>query len=270
MELRQPARATPSCRRPVPATISARSSSPNRHIVYMHDTLPVRKKYFETTSRLVGHVRVRMEKPQSFAEVLLAEDKGWSAAQAKELWDKGNNSAVTSSGRSGCTRSTSRRSPTTRHAPDVRRGRWSRPQACRGAVRQCQRLSAASARYEQAAAERDRRNAVDEQQRQPDRIRQRYRELDRRLLRGLRRAVDIIQQRFSRYDIIALGSTMEIPHAHPISFAFRCLQCPVAVVTASSAQANCRENFGCTDSEYFAAYHERELPGPLGSAEHRS
>ena len=68
---------------------------PNRHTVYMHDTLPVRKKYFKTASRLVGHECVRMEKPQSFAEVLLAEDKGWSAAQVKELWDKGNNSAVT-------------------------------------------------------------------------------------------------------------------------------------------------------------------------------
>ena len=68
---------------------------PNRHTVYMHDTLPVRKKYFKTASRVVGHECVRMEKPQAFAEVLLAEDKGWSAAQVKELWDKGNNSAVT-------------------------------------------------------------------------------------------------------------------------------------------------------------------------------
>jgi murein L,D-transpeptidase YcbB/YkuD len=68
---------------------------PNRHTVYMHDTLPVRKKYFKEASRVVGHECVRMEKPQSFAEVLLAEDKGWSAAQVKELWDKGNNSAVT-------------------------------------------------------------------------------------------------------------------------------------------------------------------------------
>jgi murein L,D-transpeptidase YcbB/YkuD len=67
---------------------------PNRHTVYMHDTLPVRKKYFKTASRVVGHECVRMEKPQAFAEVLLAADKGWTAAQVKELWDKGNNSAV--------------------------------------------------------------------------------------------------------------------------------------------------------------------------------
>jgi len=68
---------------------------PNRHTVYMHDTLPVRKKYFKTASRVVGHECVRMEKPQAFAEALLAADKGWTTAQVKELWDKGNNSAVT-------------------------------------------------------------------------------------------------------------------------------------------------------------------------------
>jgi murein L,D-transpeptidase YcbB/YkuD len=68
---------------------------PNRHTVYMHDTLPVRKKYFKENVRLIGHECVRMEKPLAFAEVLLAADKGWTAAQVKELWDKGNNSAVT-------------------------------------------------------------------------------------------------------------------------------------------------------------------------------
>ncbi len=67
---------------------------PNRHTVYMHDTLPVRKKYFKQTSRLIGHECVRMEKPQKFAEVLLAEDKGWTAARIQELWDKGVNSSV--------------------------------------------------------------------------------------------------------------------------------------------------------------------------------
>jgi murein L,D-transpeptidase YcbB/YkuD len=67
---------------------------PNRHTVYMHDTLPVRKKYFKQTSRLIGHECVRMEKPQKFAEVLLAEDKGWTAARIQELWDKGLNSSV--------------------------------------------------------------------------------------------------------------------------------------------------------------------------------
>jgi L,D-transpeptidase YcbB len=67
---------------------------PNRHTVYMHDTLPVRKKYFKQTARLIGHECVRMEKPDKFAEVLLAEDKGWAASRVKELWDKGLNSPV--------------------------------------------------------------------------------------------------------------------------------------------------------------------------------
>ena len=36
-----------------------------------------------------------------------------------------------------------------------------------------------------------------------------------------------------------------------LSVAFSALS---AVVAASPAQANCHENFGCTESEYFAAY----------------
>lgn len=67
---------------------------PNRHTVYMHDTLPVRKKYFKQNARMIGHECVRMETPNRFAEILLAEDKGWTPARVKELWDTGVNSAV--------------------------------------------------------------------------------------------------------------------------------------------------------------------------------
>ena len=67
---------------------------PNRHTVYMHDTLPVRKKYFKQPVRLIGHECVRMEQPLRFAEVLLAEANGTSAARAKELWDKSDNGSV--------------------------------------------------------------------------------------------------------------------------------------------------------------------------------
>ena len=67
---------------------------PNRHTVYMHDTLPVRKKYFKQTVRTIGHECVRMEKPDRFAEVLLAESNGWTGDRIKELWDKGVNSSV--------------------------------------------------------------------------------------------------------------------------------------------------------------------------------
>jgi murein L,D-transpeptidase YcbB/YkuD len=67
---------------------------PNRHTVYMHDTLPVRKKYFSKTQRMIGHECVRMEKPDKFASVLLAEDKGWGVDKVKSLWDGWNSSSV--------------------------------------------------------------------------------------------------------------------------------------------------------------------------------
>jgi murein L,D-transpeptidase YcbB/YkuD len=68
---------------------------PNRHTVYMHDTLAYRKKYFQKPVRAIGHDCVRVEKPEKFADVLLAEGKGWSAGQVKEQWDGGVDSAVT-------------------------------------------------------------------------------------------------------------------------------------------------------------------------------
>jgi murein L,D-transpeptidase YcbB/YkuD len=68
---------------------------PNKHVVYMHDTLPVRKKYFKQSTRMIGHECVRMEKPQQFAEVLLAEANGFDASKVKGLWDTGMNAAVT-------------------------------------------------------------------------------------------------------------------------------------------------------------------------------
>jgi murein L,D-transpeptidase YcbB/YkuD len=58
----------------------------------MHDTLPVRKKYFKQTKRMIGHECVRMEKPEKFASVLLGEANGVTEARIKELWDKGVNS----------------------------------------------------------------------------------------------------------------------------------------------------------------------------------
>jgi murein L,D-transpeptidase YcbB/YkuD len=69
-------------------------SFPNRHDVYLHDTLPVRKKYFKVSVRMIGHECVRMERPVQFADVLLAEANGWPDSRVKELWDKGNNSSV--------------------------------------------------------------------------------------------------------------------------------------------------------------------------------
>ena len=68
---------------------------PNKHTVYMHDTLPYRRKVFKESKRAIGHECVRMEKPLRFAEVLLAEGNGWPAGKVKSLWDKGVNSPAT-------------------------------------------------------------------------------------------------------------------------------------------------------------------------------
>src|SRR5262245_58135282 len=67
---------------------------PNRHTVYMHDTLPVRKKYFKQSVRVIGHECVRMERPDKFAAVLLAETNGVTEDRVKELWNGGNNASV--------------------------------------------------------------------------------------------------------------------------------------------------------------------------------
>ena len=72
---------------------------PNKHTVYMHDTLQVRRKYFKQPVRMIGHECVRMEKPEQFADVLLAADKGWPASQVKDLWDKGVDSPVSLDGK---------------------------------------------------------------------------------------------------------------------------------------------------------------------------
>ena len=67
---------------------------PNRHTVYLHDTVPARRKHFREPIRMLGHECVRMEKPQQLAQVLLSEDKGWNERQVMELWSKGLNSGV--------------------------------------------------------------------------------------------------------------------------------------------------------------------------------
>jgi murein L,D-transpeptidase YcbB/YkuD len=67
---------------------------PNSHDVLLHDTFPARRKVFQQSMRAIGYGCVRMEKPDRFAEVLLAEDKGWSASQVDELWEHSLNSPV--------------------------------------------------------------------------------------------------------------------------------------------------------------------------------
>ena len=65
---------------------------PNKHVVYMHDT--IRPDLFKPTVRAIGHNCIRMEKPSRLAEVLLKEDKGWDAQKVEDLIEKGYDSAV--------------------------------------------------------------------------------------------------------------------------------------------------------------------------------
>ena len=67
---------------------------PNRHDVLLHDTFAARRKVFQRSMRAIGYGCVRMENPQHFAEVLLSEDKGWSATEVSELWEHSVNSPV--------------------------------------------------------------------------------------------------------------------------------------------------------------------------------
>jgi murein L,D-transpeptidase YcbB/YkuD len=67
---------------------------PNRHGILLHDTFPARRKVFHQTMRAIGYGCVRMEQPDRFAQVILAEGNGWSASQVKDLWDNGLNSSV--------------------------------------------------------------------------------------------------------------------------------------------------------------------------------
>ena len=68
---------------------------PNKHIVYMHDTLPPRRKIFKKDVRAIGYGCVRMAKPQAFAAVMLAEDQDLPRSEVKQLWDKSVNKSVT-------------------------------------------------------------------------------------------------------------------------------------------------------------------------------
>jgi len=65
---------------------------PNKHTVYMHDT--IKQGLFNQSVRAIGHNCIRMEKPSKLAEILLSEDKGWDAKKIQDLLDKGYNDAI--------------------------------------------------------------------------------------------------------------------------------------------------------------------------------
>jgi L,D-transpeptidase YcbB len=65
---------------------------PNKHAVYMHDT--VQPELFSETERSLSHGCIRVHEPDRLAAVLLAEDKGWSAQQVKVLLAKDTTTMV--------------------------------------------------------------------------------------------------------------------------------------------------------------------------------
>ena len=65
---------------------------PNRHAVYMHDT--VQPALFKETVRIFSHGCIRVHEPERLAALLLAEDKGWLPEQVKSMLARGRNSAV--------------------------------------------------------------------------------------------------------------------------------------------------------------------------------
>ncbi len=66
---------------------------PNKHDIYMHDT--PQRELFEKQVRTFSHGCMRVQNPGRLAEVLLAEDKGWSSAYVQGLLAQGNNNEVT-------------------------------------------------------------------------------------------------------------------------------------------------------------------------------
>ena len=65
---------------------------PNSHDVYMHDT--PERNLFSKSFRALSHGCMRVHEPRRLAEVLLAEDKGWSNAKVQSLFASGGEVAL--------------------------------------------------------------------------------------------------------------------------------------------------------------------------------
>jgi len=65
---------------------------PNSHDVYMHDT--PERNLFGKSFRALSHGCMRVHEPRRLAEILLAEDKGWSEAKVGAMWSSGGEVAL--------------------------------------------------------------------------------------------------------------------------------------------------------------------------------
>jgi murein L,D-transpeptidase YcbB/YkuD len=79
---------------PGPANVLGRFkfNFPNKHAIYMHDT--VQPELFAQTQRTLSHGCIRVHDPGRFAALLLAEDRGWSAGQVKSTLAKNETNVV--------------------------------------------------------------------------------------------------------------------------------------------------------------------------------
>ncbi len=66
-------------------------SFPSQHTVFMHDTLEHDKWMFNVAKRTYSHGCMRVANPIGLAEVVLQEDKGWSAAETRRTLNTGPN-----------------------------------------------------------------------------------------------------------------------------------------------------------------------------------
>ena len=65
---------------------------PNKHDIYMHDT--PQRELLERPVRMFSHGCMRVQNPGRLAELLLAEDKGWSAEHVRGLLAHGSTNEV--------------------------------------------------------------------------------------------------------------------------------------------------------------------------------
>ena len=66
---------------------------PNRHDVYMHDT--TQRALFAQSFRALSHGCIRVQNPRKLAQVLLGEDKGWSADKVTGSFNSGGEVTLT-------------------------------------------------------------------------------------------------------------------------------------------------------------------------------
>jgi murein L,D-transpeptidase YcbB/YkuD len=65
---------------------------PNKHDIYMHDT--PQRDLLNQPRRMYSHGCMRVQNPERLAELLLAEDKGWTAEHVRGLLAQGSTSEV--------------------------------------------------------------------------------------------------------------------------------------------------------------------------------